>query len=114
MVAILVVEARQRDPMHQLGTMVVAVRAGPLERGRGIGDYDHGEAEVGRHAHGRRYAMIGGDADDDDGVDLMSPEVRFECRPDEGAVHGLLEDGFARLGGGFRLERVAGPVWPER
>ena len=102
------------EPMHLLGSMVVAVRARPLERGRAIGEHDRGEAEVGRRSRRRRHALIGRDAGDDDGVDLPGAKVLLQGRPDEGAVHGLLEDRLSVPGRGLRLECIAGPIGPQR
>lgn len=48
----LAVETCQRESMHLLGTMVIAVRARALERGCAIGDHDCRETEVRRHAGG--------------------------------------------------------------
>jgi hypothetical protein len=56
----LAVQARQREPVHLLGGVVVTVGTGALEGGSSIGNHDRGEAE------------------DDEGIDPPIAEVRLE------------------------------------
>ena len=61
--------------MHLFGGITLAIKAGFIERSRGIGDEVRFKAIVTRHAGSRGHAVVGGQADNDQRANLVFRQV---------------------------------------
>lgn len=106
-----VVEFGECDLMDEVGGEGVAVEAFCGEGCGGVGCEIGGEAEVGGHSDGRGYAMLGGEADDEDGGDVLRAETGFEVGADEGAIDVFGEEGFGGEWLHYSFDGVAGETF---
>ena len=97
--------------MHEIRAVVGSIRSAAL-KGRGcILDHGDGEAKVASHTRRRRHAVVGGDPDNYQCLDVMGAQMRLEVGPDEGTVDMLAEDRFAGQRQRLDLEGVARRVF---
>src|SRR5207253_5358299 len=90
----LTMKTRQRDAMHEIRAVVGSIRAAAL-KGRGcILDHGDGETKIARHARRGRHAVVCGDPDNYQRLDVMGAQMRLEVGPDEGTVDVLAKDRF--------------------
>ena len=107
----LTVKTRQRHAVHEIRGVVGSVRAAAL-KGRGrIFDHGDGETKISRHPRRTGHAVVGGDPDNDECLDVMGAQMRLEAGPDEGTVDMLLKDRFAGHGQRLDLEGVTRRVF---
>lgn len=83
----LILEVTERGRMHIFGGPNLAINSSTVERGCRVCHEVRLKAKIARHPHRRRYAMVCGEADHDQRFDACLPEIGFEGRAYEGAVH---------------------------
>jgi len=107
------VQADQRQRVHLLSAVVVAVMPDALKSGSRIGHDERLKAQISRHARRGRDTMISGQADDHQCADIVLSQARFQVSADERAVHRFVKERLIWQRLRNRFEVVARLIWSQ-
>jgi hypothetical protein len=67
--------------VHEIRGVVGSIRAAALKGRGGIFDHGDGEAKISRHPRRTGHAVVGGDPDNYECLDVMGPQMRLDLPP---------------------------------